>query len=241
VAKTKATARGARSEREQRLEQLRRSQQARERRRRLALVLGAGALALALIATVVVTLVRQQRAQDPANIGVEAAAAGCQPVQAVPVTGGQVHVGPGTSSPDTTTVDYEQVPAVSGPHFVSPAYPAQPLYTTEDRPPVEALVHNLEHGYTIAWYSPSLSAEQVETLGRAAEAMRREEATGAGKFIAAPWDEARGPFPDGATVALAHWGAEEGALQYCGDVSGEAFRDFVTAHPATDAPEPNAP
>ena len=234
------TARAERSEREQRLAAMRRAQEGKERRRRLALVIAAGALALALVATVVVVIVRQQRAQDPANIGLSASEASCQPVETVPATGVAQHIGPGTDSPDTLTVEYDRVPAVSGQHFAQPAYPAAPFYTAEDRPPVEQLVHNLEHGYTIAWYTAALPQEQVTDLQAAAEAMRRDEATQRGKFIAAPWDEARGPLPGDAALALAHWGAEEGALQYCGGVSGQVFEDFVAAHPANDSPEPNA-
>lgn len=236
------TARAERSEREQRLAAMRRAQEGKERRRRLALVIAAGALALALVATVVVVIVRQQRAQDPANIGLSASAASCQPVETVPVGGTQQHVGPGTAAPNTdiTTVEYDQVPAVSGQHYVQPVYPAAPFYSAEDAPLVEQLVHNLEHGYTIAWYSSALPQDQVADLQAAAEAMRRDEATQSGKFIAAPWDEARGALPGDAALALAHWGAEEGALQYCGGVSGQVFEDFVAAHPANDSPEPNA-
>lgn len=243
MAQTKSTAGAARAERtarDQRLEAMRREQAGKERRRRLALIIGAAVVALALVATVVLTLVRQQQAQDPYNIGIEKSAAGCQPVEPVPVTGVAQHVGPGTTSPDQTTVQYDQVPAVSGPHFVAPAYPSQAFYTAEDRPAIEELVHNLEHGYTIAWYSPALPAAEVDALQRTAEAMRRESATQTGKFIAAPWDEARGALPEGTTVSLAHWGATEGAVQGCGAVSGEAIADFVRAHPASDSPEPNA-
>jgi hypothetical protein len=239
VAKS-GTARAERSEREQRLAAMRRAQEGRERRRRLALVIGAGVLALVLVATVVVTIVRQQRAQDPANIGLSASAAACQPEETVPVDGVAQHVGPGTTSPDTLTVEYDRAPAVSGQHYVQPAYPAAPFYTAEDRPPIEQLVHNLEHGYTIAWYTSALPDDQVADLEAAAEAMRRDEATQRGKFIAAPWDEARGAFPGDATLALAHWGAVDGTLQYCGGVSGQVFEDFVQAHPASDSPEPNA-
>ena len=137
-------------------------------------------------------------------------------------------------------MQYDQVPAVSGQHFAQPAYPAAPLYTAEDSPPVEQLVHNLEHGYTIAWYTSALPEDQVADLQAAVEAMRRDEATQQGKFIAAPWDESRGALPGDASLALAHWGAEDGALQYCGGVSGQVFEDFVTSHPADDSPEPTA-
>ena len=229
-----------RSEREQRLAAMRRAQQGKERRRRLALVIGAGVLALVLVATVVVTIVRQQQAQDPANIGLSPSAAACQPAETVPVEGVAQHIGPGTDSPDVLTVEYDQVPALSGQHYPQPAYPASSFYTAEDRPEIEQLVHNLEHGYTIAWYSSALPQEQLADLEAAAEAMRRDDATQRGKFIAAPWDEDRGAFPGDAALALAHWGATDGTLQYCGGVSGQVFEDFVTAHPANDSPEPNA-
>ncbi len=240
VARTKSTARSERSERDRRLDAMRREQAGRERRRRLALIIGAAVLALVLVGTVALTLVRQQQALDPDNIGVDATAAACQPVEAVPAATAGEHVGPGTSTPDRTTVEYEQVPAVSGPHYVSPVTPAAPFYTADDRPAVEQLVHNLEHGYTIAWYSSALPAEQVTALEEASEAMRREADTQNGKFIAAPWDEARGPLPGGTALSLAHWGAEDGAVQHCGAVSGAVIADFVAAHPASDSPEPNA-
>jgi hypothetical protein len=228
------------TEREARLQQLRAQQQGSERRRRGLIIGGAAAVVLVLVAAVAVTVVREVRANDPANIGLTAAAAACGPVQEVAVAGVAEHVGPGTSSPDTTTVDYDTVPAVSGPHHVSPAYPASSFYTGEDRPEIETLVHNLEHGYTIAWYTEALPEEQLTALQDASEAMRDLDETQSGKFIAAPWDEARGEFPDGQGLALAHWGADRGALQYCGGVSGETITSFVEAHPANDSPEPNA-
>jgi hypothetical protein len=61
-----------------------------------------------------------------------------------------------------------------------------------------------------------------------------------GKFLVAAWDTERGEFPDGASYALTHWGAEQGFRQYCGDLSGEIVRDFVTEHPFSDSPEPFA-
>jgi hypothetical protein len=238
VAKS-STAKGTRDERAERLAEVRRQQRSSERRRTLMVFGGAGALVAALVAAVAVVVVREEAAQDPARVGVTASAASCGPVQTLPATGASEHIGPGTPTPDVTTVEYDTVPAVSGQHFASPVYPAAPFYTAEDRPPVEQLVHNLEHGYTLLWYSEDAPQEQLDQLAEVAEKARDLDAT-AGKVIAAPWDASRGALPDDATVALAHWGAEQSYLQTCGAVSGEAITSFLEAHPYTDSPEPNA-
>jgi hypothetical protein len=115
------------------------------------------------------------------------------------------------------------------------------FYTPSDTPAVESLVHNLEHGYTILWYDPTVLDEQESTLSELATKVTSDEDVTEsvnGKFIVAPWDVERGALPDGTTYALTHWGAEEGFRQHCGELSGEVVRDFVTAHPSSDAPEP---
>ena len=65
----------------------------------------------------------------------------------------------------------------------------------------------------------------------------------------APWNAAYGAFPSGQKYALSHWSAttdasgkvtaQAGHRQLCGDLSGEAVKNFVTQFPRTDAPEPN--
>jgi hypothetical protein len=62
----------------------------------------------------------------------------------------------------------------------------------------------------------------------------------AGMFVVAPWDTERSEFPDEMSFALTHWGATQGFRQYCGELSGEVVRDFVTTYPFSDSPEPNA-
>ena len=230
--------RSAEAERKARLEQMRRTQQAGERRRTMLVVGAAAALVLVLIAVVAIAVVRQQRAQDPRRMGVAAASADCSAPTTEAANGVSEHVGPGTPTPDVTSVDYTTVPAVFGAHYASPAYPAAPFYAADDVPAVETLVHNLEHGYTVAWYSSALPAGEREQLEEIATQVRTLSEAG-GKFIAAPWDETRGELPEGKTVGLAHWGAEDGVLQLCGAVSGEAIADFVEAHPSSDSPEPN--
>jgi hypothetical protein len=225
--------------RKARVEQMRKSQAAAERRRTL-LVVGAAVLAVLVLAAVVFKVVRDARAeQDVATIGVAPAAASCDPVTTDAVQGGGVHVGPQTDKPDVTKVDYKTVPPSSGEHYVSPEYPARAFYTADDRPAMENLVHNLEHGYTVVWYTKDTTQAQIDQLKKIADNARRMKETN-GKFIVSAWDEAYGTFPAGKTIGLSHWGAKSGHRQLCSGVSGEAIKAFITAYPSSDAPEPNA-
>jgi hypothetical protein len=101
-------------------------------------------------------------------------------------------------------------------------------------------VHNLEHGYTIAWYDPKIDSGQLATLKDLAGLLRGKQKYV--KFIAAPWDTSRGAFPAGKPIALSHWGGDShGYRQFCGQTSGAAIVTFMNIYPATDAPEPNTP
>lgn len=232
-------------DRRARVEQMRRQQQSAERRRTM-LVMGAALLVVAvLVGLVVVAIVDfrrdnpEQAASEVSEVGVEASAADCDDVISEPAEGVNAHVGPGTSSPDKVRVDYPTAPPAFGEHYPSPEYPASAFYTPDDRPAMEALVHNLEHGYTVVWYEESLPEEQQQQLRRIAELAREMDET-AGKFIVSAWDDSYGEFPEGKPVAISHWGAEDGYRQYCGAVSGEVIEQFVEDHPYTDSPEPNA-
>ena len=152
-------------------------------------------------------------------------------------SGGQVHVGPQTNQPNVTKVKYDTVPPSSGKHFVSPAYPALPFYTAADRPKMETLVHNLEHGYTVLWYTKDTPPAQVDELKKIADRARSMPET-SGKFIVSAWDDSYGTFPAGKTIGMSHWGATTAHRQLCGAVSGEAVKAFVTSYPYSDSPEP---
>ena len=228
----------AEADRRTRVEQMRRQQQQVERRRTV-LIIGSALLVVAVLVALVVFAVVDFRRDNPelaadsvADVGVAAGEASCGDVISEPAQG--VHVDPGTQ------VEYETAPPSSGDHHPSPESPAAAFYTAEDRPPVEALVHNLEHGYTVVWYEESLAQEQQNQLRRIAELAREMDET-AGKFIVTAWDDSYGELPEDASLAITHWGAQEGYRQYCGAVSGEVVEQFVTEHPHTDSPEPNAP
>lgn len=232
-------AKNAEKDRKARVEEMRKAQQAAERRKTMLVVAAAVVVVAVLVAVVFTVIRREQAARDIAGIGVTTAAAACDAVVTDPATGSSVHVGPGTDQPEKTVVQYATVPPSSGEHFVQPEYPNRAFYTADDRPALESLVHNLEHGYTIAWYSESLPQAQKDELKRISELLRDDDAT-AGKFIVSAWDDARGAFPEGKQVALSHWGKENGYRQLCGSVSGEVLKKFVADYPYTDSPEPNA-
>ena len=232
-------AKTAEKDRKARVEQMRKAQESAERRRTM-LVVGAAVIAVLVLTGVVFKVVRDAQAEkDPANVGVAAAAASCDAVTNDPVQGSGVHVGPQTDQPDVKKVAYKTVPPTSGEHFVSPEYPARAFYTKDDRPAMETLVHNLEHGYTLVWYTSATPQAQVDQLKKLADQARKMRET-SGKFIVSAWDDAYGKFPAGKNIGVSHWGANSGHRLMCGSVSGAAIKSFITSYPSTDAPEPNA-
>jgi hypothetical protein len=220
------------------VEAMRKAQQAKERRKSMLFIVLATVIGLGLVAAAAIPAYLDNR-DDPANkalssFGVSAASASCDKPTNDPATGGNDH------KPDGAVVEYAQVPPSSGAHWAAPAFPAREFYTARDRPELEQLVHNLEHGYTILWYDDTIKGAKLDELKDLAVAARKEDAVGSGKFIVSAWDDAYGDFPKGKHVAMSHWGAEQGHRQLCGQVSGAVVEDFVKKFPASDAPEPNA-
>lgn len=171
----------------------------------------------------------------------------CDPVVTRPASGAQEHVDAGAH------VAYPYAPPAFGPHDATPDPMERKFYSGQDRPTVERLVHNLEHGYTVVWYDDTVAqhAGQVELLRAIADQMQ-----GTGnpllKVKIVPWTSADGaPFPDGRHVAETHWsrggqGVDDtdhqvGVWQYCSRVSGAALNEFMLAYPPEDSPEPTAP
>jgi hypothetical protein len=229
-------------DRRARVEAMRREQQARERRKSMLFIVLAVLVGIGLVSAAVIPSYLQKR-DDPANkdlssFGVAAASAGCGEVLTVKGTNNdkdRKHVTEGTKE------KYKTVPPSYGPHWPAPAYPARAFYTERDRPQMEQLVHNLEHGYTIVWYDKSIKGAGLSELKDLAASARETDAAGPGKkFIVSAWDESYGAFPSGKHIAMSHWGAQDSHRQLCGRVSGEAVSSFIEKYPSTDAPEPNA-
>jgi Protein of unknown function (DUF3105) len=217
-----------------------------QRNRTIRLLVICGVLAIALLAYPVYLFVDDYRARNATlpSIGTSVEAARCDAAAEQPASGNQDHVADGTK------VTYTEFPPASGQHYATPAPFARHFYTMADRPPVESLVHNLEHGYTIAWYRDGAASSEIKALQRAAKTFASDDYNPADKFIAAPWASSDGgPFPEGRNVVLTRWTADPndpsdptmqfGVRQACEQVSGQAISDFMARYPYANSPEPN--
>ncbi|GAB6983907.1 DUF3105 domain-containing protein [Nocardioides pyridinolyticus] len=238
------------------VDQMRKKQKNADRRRNFAIVGVCVLIAALILGAAAVPILKDkwdQRAfndQDVADIG--AAASVCQDIETKKADGNQEHV------PYPTPVEYSTAPPAFGSHWneagVAPAPFSRKLYT-DDRPELEALVHNLEHGYTILWYDETIADDeaQMDQLEAIADKFAAGSDNMRDKFIAAPWtseDEDGATFPDGQHVAFTHWSVggegetaaaqQQGVFQYCTEVSGAALDSFMEEYPYFDSPEPGA-
>ena len=133
-------------------------------------------------------------------------------------------------------------------HYDQPAVGDRRFFTAADRPKMEILVHNLEHGYTVLWYDESAGDAKKSDLEALAKVANRVDAA-SGKFIVSAWDPSYGALPTGKKFVLSHWSAtfeadkttvasQAGNRQLCGDLSGEVVKAFIQKFPRTASPEP---
>ena len=225
-----------------------RQEQARKERIRSMSILGVSVLiVVGLLGAAVWKYVGDQRdktalaSKKITSIGVSASAAACNPIETKPTDKNQNHI------PEGTAITYKDAPPAFGEHRPQPAAFGRPFYTSADRPEVAALVHNEEHGYTIAWYDDTAAKDRTEM--NALEAIAKKYQDDNVRFIAAPWTSQDGAaFPDGKHIALTRWSADakapsdqskqRGNWQYCGSVSGSVVADFVSKWPNQESPEP---
>jgi Protein of unknown function (DUF3105) len=232
--------------RRDRLASLEAARKKEQRTRSIKLLVICLLLAIALLAYPVYLFVDDYRARNTAieDVGSSIAAAGCDPVAEHEATGNQDHVADGTKVP------YTQAPPDSGAHYQSPAPFTKHFYAEADRPAVETLVHNLEHGYTVVWYRSDAPSKEIRNLQRISKTFGSDDYDPADKFIAAPWSEADGAgFPAGKNVVITRWTADpndptnpatqKGVRQACTEVSGAAIKDFMAKYPAANSPEPS--
>jgi len=223
--------------RRQRLEELQQAEQRANRRRTLLIVGTAALLALVLILAVVIAVRKADaglvKNQAVGSFGVAAAAASCDSEVSQIATGSGQHVDPSK----VARVAYATVPPTFGEHYPNPAPFGRIFYSERDRPAMEVLVHNLEHGYTVVWYDSTVTGAQLTALESLSQRLTLD--AGKEKLIVSAWDPSYGTFPAGKHIAFGHWTAKQGVRQLCGQVSGEALQTFMNNHPSTDAPEPN--
>ena len=233
------------TERRARLEQIRREQVRKDRARSFAILGACVVIVVGLLAAALVPYVKHQRAQSRlegtplASLGVSASAASCSTATTKDANGSGQHLTIGKSIP------YTDAPPAFGPHW--PNYlqgsEIRTFYTRADRPPLERLVHSLEHGHTLIWYD-----DTIKTGSTSYQAIKQiTDRLGLDSYVfAAPWtssDEGGKKFPSGKHVALTHWtgpDSQKGVTQYCGAPSGKVIDTFVTKYPKENAPEPGA-
>lgn len=248
----------AKSNRQAVIDDLRRKQKGADRRRGFAIVAVCVVVALAVLAYPVWSIVADNREKskysDTALADIGAPASVCQDIITKPAQGSNEH------RPSGEQVTYTQSPPAFGPHWneanLAPDPMGRKFYTAEDRPELESLIHNSEHGYNIIWYDETAAKDKDTVAQIRAIADKFSGTTNLrNKFKAVPWtaeDEAEheGEWPEDTHVAFTHWSAggagetdatkQVGVWQYCSDISGEAFDSFVQEYPYLDSPEPNA-
>jgi len=197
---------------------------ARSRRNRrvaigVVLVLIAGVAAFALT--------RPQEAQATpedllASVDQARETAGCGPVDDVgsyqPKSQDRAHV---VASVPLST--YASVPPASGPHNAIP-YGAG-VYSTP--PPIDRVIHSLEHGAAIVWYAPDVSGQELDRIRSFYEGQNVGS-----RVIVAPYDYpdqgAPGTLPAGTQMALVAWHN----VQKCAKVNLAAAFGFTSSYTA---------
>ena len=243
-------AKTAKTDRQKVIDEIKKKQKGADRRRGMMIVGVCVAIAVLIIGAAAYKPIkdwwdkRQFNDVDLASIGGPASV--CGDITTKDAEGSNDH------RPSGEQVIYEDAPPAFGAHWneanLAPA-PIDRRFYTDDRPELESLVHNLEHGYTILWYDETAADddEMMNQIEGIATKMDVSDTNFRFKFIAAPWtkddEKESGKFPEGQHIALTHWkGGEksEGIWQYCTEPSGEALKSFMDEYPYTDSPEPNA-
>jgi hypothetical protein len=243
------TTKSEKSDRQKVIDDIRRKQRSAEKRQGFVILGVCIAIALVIVVAAAFNPVRtwletQKYADDDlADIGSPASV--CGDVTTKNAKGSGEHRTTGEQ------ITYKDAPVAFGPHWneggVAPVAIDDRFYTADSRPELEALVHNLEHGFTILWYDET-AADDAGTLGEIkaiAEKLDYSDTNNRLSFIAAPWTSDDGEdFPDGQHIAFTHWSADQatgkskGVWQYCSEPSGEALDEFMKDYPYYDAPEP---
>ena len=203
-----------------RLEQeRRRSQQRREALRRNIITIG---VAVIVIVAVVVAILSERQEQD-APVGVAVNEAGCEEVEEFEALEGQ-HIKEGTAH-----APYNSDPPSSGPHYEIPADTG--FYSSPLEP--ERVVHNMEHGQIVIWFSDSLDAEEKGQI----EEITEDERVAT---VATPYQVGDAGYVLTAWLAGGEGGEGTGVLQRCERVSQAAVNEFREDYQGK-SPEPLTP
>ena len=221
--------RRANRDRRQRLEELRKQQKATERRKNL-IFAGAGTLvAIGLIlAAVIPAYLHDKHQKEKSKAGFQAAptaaekAAGCLGVHNDPVSPAGNHV--------PTAIDYTKeqygdtrdgtppIPPTGGKHNAISLGDKNRFYPLSEKPRPERVVHNLEHGYIVAWYDSKLPASEVAQLQDMAKLPSFS------RLLVVGWWQ--GDLPENKHVVLTSWARTD----RCSSVSDAMVKEFYAKH-----------
>jgi len=221
--------RRANRDRRQRLEELRKQQKATERRKNFLFAGSAIAVAIILIAAAVIPAYLHDRSKKAKEkVGYQAVptaaekAAGCLGVHNDPVSPAGNHV--------ATPIDYAKepygdtrggtapIPPTGGKHNAVSLGDTTRFYPLSEKPRPERAVHNLEHGYIVAWYDSKLPASEVTKL----ESLAKDPAFS--RLLVVGWWQS--DLPSDKHVVLTSWGRTD----RCGTVSDDVVKRFYSDH-----------
>ena len=231
-------------------EQIQRSMAARRRNRNLGLI----AVAVAVVTIVVVIVVVQPGSDDVASgafptpqellnqAPAAAAGAGCDEVETIGFYDGvddpdspdytdQAHIALDERFPEMPALTtYPSIPPTSGPHANIPPGPL-PAGVYDDAPDLSRVIHSLEHGASVIWYSPTASGAQLDQLKGFYE--QQLDDTASDRVIVAPYDYPGegGQLPEGVLMAPTAWHR----LQRCTQVNLAVAYDFTSQYSAPPA------
>lgn len=253
---TDQSRRGTRPTKNERKEEARRRrielQRQAERARRNRMI--AIAVSVVVVAAAVVLLVTrpdersaatERATQVLATSAAQREAAGCTQVQNVgpyqPEGQDRVHIGAGDGPAEMPALStYPSQPPASGPHGVTPL----PAGVYSSPPPMDAVIHSLEHGAAVVWYDPDASSPGLADI----QDFYADPDVGS-RVIVAPYDYPdqgdAGALPQGAQMALVSWHhvqtcAEANLGAAFGFTARYAFPTFEGEDWRGDAPEPGA-
>ena len=195
-------------------EERRRSEQRREAVRKNLVTIGVAGLVAALV-VVGIVYTREQEGLGGGPIGVSAADANCTEPEETEAEGRE-HIDVGAPHEP-----YGTDPPTSGPHYEVPATAG---FYSEPLPP-EQVVHNMEHGQVVLWYSPDASPQTIDEV----EGLVEKESS---STVALPY--ANVDSPEGIVVTA--WTAS----MRCDEISEAAINDFRREYQGK-APEPLTP
>ena len=213
---------------QRRLAEERKKEQAkREQRKKNMITLLVAALVMGLVAFLVIS----ERKQESGPIGVAADEANCGDKEEVEAVGND-HIDPGTAHEA-----YNSTPPTNGPHWpVGDQAPVpKGFYDTAQAP--EAVIHNLEHGDVVLWYSPDAPQQVKDDLETLAErnvdsiVATPFEGLEEHDFFMTAWNKLPGDDKESFGT---------GYLQGCDVVSEEVINEFRAEHQGR-SPEPITP